>query len=267
MTRQLRIAVCIPSHNAWTAPFGLSLARMLIHFGLGEHVNGKPAIEVFNSHGCVLPEVRSLLVAEALKWEATHMLFLDADMLFPPDTLLKLLRHQVLVVGANYVRRGLPTFPTAYLPGGMRDKSGILWTEPGDHRLVEVAHVGTGVMLIDMRVFECIEWPWFNFEPPAMAGPNWRTDDVYFCRKLREAQLPIYCDQELSQDIGHVGELVYRHQQALDCRAEEQAAAAAAVRVDTAPALLAIPDAAGPAPLGAPHAEHLPGSPLERRAG
>lgn len=221
---QLRIAVCVPSYNVWCAPTAVSVARMLVHFCRGVHAE-PPAVEVFNAHGCVLPEVRSLLVAEAHDWGATHILFVDADMAFPPDALLRLLRHGLPVVGANYVRRGLPTFPTAYLPGGMTDASGILWTEPGDRRLVEVKHVGTGLMLIDARVFGCLDWPWFAFEPPPMPGPNWRTDDVYFCEKLAAAGIPIHCDQALSQEVRHIGEIAYTHAMALECRRQEQAAA------------------------------------------
>lgn len=220
----LRIAVCVPSYNVWTAPFGVSLSHLLVHFAMGEHPE-RPDIRVFNAHGCVLPEVRTLLVADALKWGASHILFLDSDMRFPPDALLMLLRHRALVVGANYVRRGLPTFPTAYLPGGRTGRDGVLWTEPGDAGLVEVQHVATGVMLIDVRAFDCIDFPWFDFEAPSVPGEGWRTDDVYFCRKLRRAGIPVYCDQALSQEIGHVGEMIYTHAMGLECRRQEMRAA------------------------------------------
>lgn len=239
---QLRIAICIPSYNVWSAASATCVARMVAHFAGGVHLE-KPAIEVFNTHGCVLPSVRCDLVARAIEWKATHILFVDADMQFPPDALLRLLRHKVLIVGANYVRRGLPTFPTAYLPGGMTGKTGVLWTEPGDDRLIEVQHVATGLMLIDVRVFECIDFPWFDFGAPPMPGPEWTTDDVYFCRKVRAVDIPIYCDQGLSWEVGHVGEMVYTHAMGLECRKQETAHA---VSLATTPveAPASIPDAA-----------------------
>jgi hypothetical protein len=226
MTPPPRIAVGVPSHGAWEPGFGLSLANMLVHCGTGGH--GDPfEIQVFNAHGCVLPEVRTLLVAEAVRWQATHLLFLDSDMRFPATTLRSLLRHGAMVVGANYVRRGLPTFPTAYLPGGDRGRDGVLWTEPGDQGLVEVAHVGTGVMLIDMRLFDCLDLPFFDFVAPGDPGQGWQTDDVYFCRKVREAGIPIFCDQLLSQGIGHIGRMTFTHAMGLECRRQEDAGASA----------------------------------------
>jgi hypothetical protein len=36
---------------------------------------------------------------------ASHILFLDSDMTFPPDTLQRLLDHKVPIVGADYVKR------------------------------------------------------------------------------------------------------------------------------------------------------------------
>lgn len=203
----LRVAVLIPSHSEWKAGFGYSLANMVANFVAAKYEGGKKEIEIINVGGSMLPEVRHRLVAEAMKWGATHALWLDSDMMFPRDTLQCLLRHNLPIVGANYVRRSLPCIPTAHKGEG---NGGMLWTEAGDTGLVEVKHMGGGVKLVDMRVYDKIDLPFFAFEiTENKCGV--RGEDVFFCEKARAAGIPAFVDQELSQHIGHIGEIVYTH--------------------------------------------------------
>lgn len=249
MIDEIRLCVCVPSHGDWKAGFGLSLAMMVKYFqdSIIRKPDGTPFkkdINVATTGGSMLPEVRHRLVAEAMKWDATHMLFLDADMLFPPWTANQLLMRGVPIVGANYPRRSMPPIPTAYVGERGSGNGHMLYTEPGDRGLVEVKHVGTGVMLIDMNVFDYLDHkaqergephglPYFTFEVAAdkcgLIG-----EDVYFCEKCRSEGLPVYCDQELSQEVAHIGEHFYTHRMSLAARdeaerlkAKEEAAATA----------------------------------------
>lgn len=138
------------------------------------------------------------------------MLFLDTDMIFHRDLLRDLLRHNVPIVGANYPRRVMPPIPTAY----NKEETGPLFTRPDDTGLVEVSHIGTGCVLIDMRVFEQIDLPWFQFDwvgGDAKTPPRIQGEDVYFCKKVRAAGLPVYVDQDVSQFVRHIGEFEYSH--------------------------------------------------------
>lgn len=210
----LRVAVLVPSHAEWKAGFGWALANMVHCFTASRYEGGEKEIEIINVQGSMLPEVRHRCVAEALKWDATHALWLDSDMMFPRDALQVLLRRGKPVVGCNYVRRKLPTIPTAHLGN---DKGGMLYTEEGDADLVKVKHLGFGCLLTDMRIYDHLDLPFFMFEPtPEKVGMM--GEDVYFCRQLAEKGIPIYCDQELSWHVGHIGELVYTHTMALSSR-------------------------------------------------
>lgn len=233
---EIRLCVCVPSHGEWKAAFGLSLANMVRYFqdSVIRLPNGEPMkkeINIVNVGGSMLPEVRHRLVAEAMKWNATHMLFLDADMIFPSWTANQLLKHNVPIVGANYPRRSFPPIPTAYVGERGEGKGHKLYTEPGDNSLVEVKHVATGVLLIDMRVFDYLDekakergephaLPFFLFKV-APDGAGMIGEDVYFCEKCKSEGLPVYCDQELSQEVAHVGELIYTHKMAIDARDAE----------------------------------------------
>ena len=120
--KNLKVAVCIPVYGMTHAKFTQSLANMLV-FSLGADVRGPAGepveleLETFMVSCSMLTESRHRLVAEALAWDADYMLCLDADHVFPPDTLVRLLAHSLPAVGANYPRRFAPTAPTAAIDG------------------------------------------------------------------------------------------------------------------------------------------------------
>lgn len=202
----LRIAVCVPGDRGKPG-FIQSLSNMLIHFCLSPYRGGTLEVEMFSCTGSILPDVRHRCVAEAVKWDATHLLFLDDDMHFPRDTLHRLLAHNLPVVGANYVRRVFPPIPTAY----NLERTGKVHTRQDSTGLEEVSHFGTGIMLIDMRVFDTIQLPFFELKSDK-DGVRPKGEDVYFCHKCREAGISLLIDHDLSKEIGHYGELCFLNQ-------------------------------------------------------
>ena len=255
----LRVAICVPVYGMTHAKFTQSLANMIVHSLdaaiVREGRNVKLELETFMVSCSMLTESRHRLVAEALAWEADYMLCLDADHVFPADTLVRLLAHGLPAVGANYPRRFAPTAPTAaVIPprarlgegthpkggGGVSDDKGrapesdddspptLLYTtrELAERRLVEpVAHLGFGVLLLDMRVFDALQakaeadgdasfLPLFKFEPTenkvGMIG-----EDVFFFRKLAGCGIRPFVDHRLSWEVGHLFEVVLTNGHAL----------------------------------------------------
>lgn len=165
-----------------------------------------------------LRQSRHKLVAEATFWEADFLLWLDADHTFPPDAFERLWAHGVAVAGCNYARRCHPTAPTA---AGFEDngyKSLVYTTEEkakaGD--LEEVAHLGFGVCLIDMRIFDLMQaraeekgeksfLPLFRFGDDE-DGPI--GEDVFFFSKVRDAGVKVFVDHGLSWEVGHIHEQI-----------------------------------------------------------
>ena len=103
----------------------------------------------------------------------------------------------------------MPTGPTAqiYKENGERE---LVYTMPESTGLQEVGSVGMGVMLIKANVFAKLAEPWF--ETP------WRHDkrgyigeDVFFCKKAREAGFKIWIDHDVSKEIGHIGMFEFKH--------------------------------------------------------
>ncbi|MGQ9370415.1 hypothetical protein [Azospirillum sp. ST 5-10] len=205
----LNVVIAIPTGGNVTAGTLWSVANTVACFCQATYEGGRKDVEVVEVSGSILPDVRHRLVAEAMHREATHLLWWDSDIVAPFDCIQRLLRHNLPVVACNYPRRaGLPTIPTAYVDG--EDYTGPLYTPDDADGLVEVSHAGMGLMLTDMRVYDAVDMPFFCFQHTP-GTPRVIGEDVYFCRKLREAGIPVMVDQVLSRGIEHVGEIHYTH--------------------------------------------------------
>lgn len=218
----VKVAICIPCHGDTKAKFTQCLASLINHTKNARiEMDGEPVridFETIVVSCSILPESRNRLVAEAIRAEADYMLCLDADHVFPSDALLKLLGRNQLVVGCNYARRFSPTAPTASKVGDGGDMD-LVWTtkeKAEADELEEVAHLGLGFTLIDMRAFAILEqkatedgkehfWPLFKMDPTE-DGIRFIGEDVHFFKLLREAGISIYLDHGLSWDIGHCHE-------------------------------------------------------------
>lgn len=142
----------------------------------------------------------------------THVLFLDADNIWPSDTLERLLvNHERGIVGGLYVMRHAPYAPVAlkdgFIPEGdsvihyLHDKEAVHATE-----LREVDVLGMGCTLIPLSVFDAIgERPWFEYRNNSAGWPV-VTEDVPFCQKAKAAGVQIWLDPTIS--CGHVTGMV-----------------------------------------------------------
>jgi hypothetical protein len=145
---------------------------------------------------------RELVLEQALKCQATHVLWLDTDMAFPPETAVRLARHDQAVVGGNCVTRDPRRLFTA-----VRDGRRIA-TTPASTGLEAVDSVGLAVLLVRLDVVADLARPWFAWGRDATGAVV--GEDVGFCRALRLAGQTIWIDHDLSKEIGHVGQFTYR---------------------------------------------------------
>lgn len=190
------VSICIPSRDEWRAVFGYSLLRMFI--------STQNAVQNLRMcRGSVIPGNRNTLVNTSIKDEATHVLFIDTDMVFPADTLDRLLAHNKPLVFANCCTRSLdPAKPTAQMNGIQ------VWTERDSTGLQEVDRCGFGVALIDIEVFKHIPKPWFAFKY-LPERDDYSGEDIYFCDLATKAGYQLFIDHDLSKQIGHCGDLHY----------------------------------------------------------
>ena len=176
---------------------------------IGAHKEGVDVIDMVLRRSCDIVSNRTWLVNYALNTDATHLLMVDADMIFPADTIPKLLAHKKPVVGVKYKKR---EFPVKWLYKRSEVIEGA--TEPTDTPFV-VEYVGTGLMLIDLSIIKDLGKPknegerptaWFSFGRDSQ-GALVMGEDVWFCNVVRDAGHQVWVDPTIN--IGHVGEYIY----------------------------------------------------------
>ena len=70
--------------------------------------------------------------------------------------------------------------------------------------------VGTGVMLIDLRVLiKCRSLGFYYME--RRIKRLYRRRLGFFCEKAQSLGIPVYVDMSLSKEIGHVGSFEFKH--------------------------------------------------------
>lgn len=235
----MKIAICIPAYGDTKAKFTQSLADLLIHMHSAQLIDpaGRrvtPEVALFMVACSMLTQSRHKLVAEAIFWGADYMLWLDADHIFPPDAFARLWARNRAVVGCNYARRCIPTAPTACAAG--EGSTTLVYTTEAKAKadaVEEVSHMGFGLCLIHMHVFDLLQahaeargdpnfLPLFHFE--ATHG-HVVGEDVFFFAKLRDAGVTAWVDHALSWEIGHIHETIMTnaHADAQRVRWHEQA--------------------------------------------
>ena len=195
--KQYKVMIAVPSGDDVKADFAFDLARLM---GYTTFVRPRMTVLLYAVKGTYLPRARAALVKAALEHACSHILWLDADMRFPKDTLIRLIGHDMPIVAANYPTRQAPILPTA-LDTNLQP----VFEREG---MIDVRCCGMGVMLTDVDVFTAIGLPYFavgyNRGIDDYAG-----EDTYFCERARACGYRVVIDGPLSEEVSHVGGFAY----------------------------------------------------------
>lgn len=197
------ICLGVPCGDRVHTPFMFSV------WGIGRQYPGKQGFIMH--HSSMITSARSLLAEAAESLGADYLLFLDSDMTFPQDTPQRLLAHNKDIVGATYVRRG----PPYDLLGHAVDEKTAASTG-----LIEMTHLPTGCLLIKMSVFKDFVAPYFRFrfdeEKKFTHG-----EDFVFSEDARAKGYKLWCDMDLTRDIGHLFQYELKPEDAIRVREAE----------------------------------------------
>lgn len=199
-----KVGICIPARGTMEVGTAFDLAALVNY----TNKNSKIEVNLYTSMGTLIFDQRNNMVQSALDDGCTHILFIDADMRFPKNSLIRLIGHSKAIVGVNATTRSEPVKPTAKTLEVKDDH--VVWHPvfSKDKKGIEVVDgIGCGVMLIDMEVIKGIEKPYFYFEQ--LPGDKILGEDIYFCIKASDAGYKTYVDHELSQEIKHIGSYQY----------------------------------------------------------
>jgi GT2 family glycosyltransferase len=203
----IKVTIGIPTNRGLRPKMAQAVLELVAHGGYDFHI-------LVAEEGYTIAENRNYIAVQACNNKSDYLLFIDDDMVFPPDTLDRLLAHKKEIVSIAYHSRGSKD----KIKLVENDIMAIAETEKGKYinfetnndpkykQLFECFAGGTGTMLIKTEVFLKTKRPWFEFtyfeNGKCKEGEDWN-----FCFKAKEAGYKIWCDPTLK--VGHIGEKIY----------------------------------------------------------
>ncbi len=192
------IAVPIGDTCGLSPTWSLKLTELL------KHVPGEYEVQVLK--GFPIDVVRNAAVEIARERNATHILFLDSDVVpNRDDTILQLYRWRLPIVCGIYRLKRIDSsqvFPFSVYKWDP-ERNAFRYLTPGDippgSRLIPIEGGGLGLCLIDMRVFNVIDKPYFKWELyPWNPPPGGLSEDLYFFKKVIDHGIQPYADLQVT---------------------------------------------------------------------
>ena len=159
-------------------------------------------------YGYQVDQVRNLIADWIVKGPYDYLFAVDYDISFTPDTLIKLLNHDVDVVSGIYIQRFHDRHVIEiFEETGQGGFQHIPWQNIKGKGLVQVGAVGLGCALIKKQVMVDIGYPQFYYRS-ALDHKDTYSEDLFFCRKALDKGFKIYADTTVLCD--HTGSFTHR---------------------------------------------------------
>ena len=194
----MKIMIAVPCMDTVPVQFCQSLALL--------HKVGECTLAM--NPGSLVHTSRNDLAVRAIKMEADYVFWMDSDMIFPQDTLVRMVdtlkKNDIDILTGLYFRRKPPYSPVLFNRLDMKKDGVCSWTEfetIPDH-LFEVGGCGFGCVLMSTEVFLSVQSEHgYMFTPIGNNG-----EDVAFCVRARQCGYKIWCDPSIV--CGHIGQTV-----------------------------------------------------------
>jgi len=208
-----RVMVGVPCHGMMAPDTCFALLKLqLFDFGANRMIrafkNNSMSIVSWARNGLAKAFMEQ---QDAAGKYCTHLLFVDADMVFPSDGLLKLVECDADIAAGLFTNRSLPPLPVmqrlvegklepvplSELPA---DEAGLAEADP-----LEVDATGLAFTLVKRGVFEEMERPWFRHDFIPGQEPEQYGEDISFCLGARKLGCKIVVRPDVV--VQHLGQL------------------------------------------------------------
>lgn len=219
--KKYKIMIGLPSNGVWEADMAWNFSHLLNYTDIYYKQKGiECQLLTSNTQGSLITKNRNEITRTAIEMDCTHVWFLDVDMMFPNDALIKFIESDKDIIGVNAVSRGADNF-TARKDNKTVATCGIT------SGIGEVDHIGTGGMFFKIQVAKDIGFPYFflslnrnddgdidmlNDDDFRATGKEFAREvgeDYYFCQKALEKGYKIHIDQDISKQVTHIGKKGY----------------------------------------------------------
>ena len=208
--RTMRVHFCVPCYGGQL--FEAFFISMLKFMAAANRLGLQFTVDTMVNES-LIPRGRNSLVAKFLAFEpkSTHLMFIDADIGFEPEEIIKLMLADKDVVGGLYPKKALPVqYVVNKVPNSTKEGN-----------LVEVANLGTGFMMIKREVIESIirKKPELHYQDAIGLDPKfdpykyalfdtlidpvtkeYLSEDYYFCKLWRDMGGKIWADLTIKLD-------------------------------------------------------------------
>lgn len=217
-----RVIVCVI--NNWPylhTQFVSSVVNMMVY---SKEVMARTNIDVMFDFvwGAYIDSMRTQCAAKCIAGKFDYLIMLDADMVYPKDTVQRLVQHDKPVVGGLYYWKILKPFTDAtgfgYAPHAYKKRKYEPLSGKKEHRydainvniidddFIEVDGLGGGGMCIKREVLEQVGNPQFEC---MWYSEDMTSEDLEFCRRSKKAGFKVYLD--LTLKFGHIMQsLIYK---------------------------------------------------------
>jgi hypothetical protein len=204
----LRIAVALACMDSVESGFATDLSKLMAYSTLALVAPGHADLQLNVVSSSLVSCSRNDLAGEALRTDCTHILWIDSDMRFPRNALVRLLNHRKAMVGINYSTRKVDAIDyVAFKTKGLTNDTHVkLKTLPDSTGLETVDAIGFGMVLIETNVFRGVAYPAFDVHYD-LDKKMWIGEDVDFCEKVRANGVEIFVDHDLSKECAHTGRM------------------------------------------------------------
>ena len=172
----------------------------------------------------LIPRGRNILAAMYLESKSTHLMFIDADIEFEPESVIRMLRMNKDLVAGAYPKKTLPIQYAINLKI-LDPVTGKVNIQDG---AVELLDASTGFFLVKRRVFDKLIalHPELHFKNDSSIDPKFNpycyalfdtwidskdhrylSEDYYFCRLWQQAGGQIWLDPQTK--LNHIGSYTF----------------------------------------------------------
>lgn len=146
---------------------------------------------------------RNMIIKTAMDNNCTHVLFIDDDMAYKPDALVRLLEHDKDIVSGLYLTRAYPHSPLVFDLANDDGSAFPMYLTDGVNGLVPIVSAGFGFVLIKTSVFAKMEKPYVRLGE--LDSEQW-CDDVGFFHRAGKLGIQMFADLECQ--VGHMGTMI-----------------------------------------------------------
>jgi len=205
MKDNLKICICLAhNYSSFDRNFVMSLLTMQSYFYEWRKEAGKNHSLMLMVHGgYCLDKMRNAVTIEALNNNADIILYLDTDMTFPPNTIVRLLKTlednpEYKAVSGLYTAKKDPYVPQIFSKFDKKRqrfvRSVAFWLD----NPFPIDGAGLGIFMVWADEIKKLEMPYFKFVDK---GENklikyGMGEDLYFCWKLINNNVKIICDPQ-----------------------------------------------------------------------